>query len=57
MPRRLAPCLQRLKHDVQQASQGCKGLVVQEALSVFGGEVKEVRRDHGPLEREGETGR
>ena len=31
--------------------------LVQEALSVFGGEVKEVRRDRAPLEPEGETGR
>jgi len=31
--------------------------LVQEALSVFGGEVKEVRRSRAPLEPEGETGR
>src|SRR2546422_785366 len=31
--------------------------LVQEALSVFGGEVKEVRRSRGPLEPEGEGGR
>src|SRR5437870_11767320 len=31
--------------------------LVQEALSVFGGEVKEVRRGRAPLEAEGETGR
>jgi DNA polymerase-3 subunit gamma/tau len=30
--------------------------LVQEALSVFGGEVKEVRRSRAPLEPEGETG-
>src|SRR6058998_2354668 len=31
--------------------------LVQEALSVFGGEVKEVRHSRAPLEPEGETGR
>ena len=31
--------------------------LVQEALSVFGGEVKEVRRSRAPLETEGEGGR
>src|SRR2546422_574390 len=30
--------------------------LVQEALSVFGGEVKEVRHSRAPLEQEGETG-